>query len=102
MFAVYFMSTLKQICQISAFAWAARLRDAIKGTIVIFLMQNICEHALCNLRTILLNKITYSFIHLENLYSAPSRKLLRGAPSLTTMKKISFKQLVEQRCVTFW
>src|SRR6218665_1821182 len=41
----------------------------------------------------------HSFIHLENLYSAASRKLLRGAPSPTTMKKISFKPLVEQRCV---
>src|SRR6218665_1668434 len=34
------------------------------------------------------------FIHLENLYSAPSRKLLRNAPSPTTVKEISFKQLV--------
>src|SRR6218665_2892852 len=41
----------------------------------------------------------HPLIHLENLYSAPSRKLLRGAHSPTTMKKISFKPLVEQRCV---
>ena len=41
----------------------------------------------------------HSFIHLENLYSAPSRKLLRGASSPSTVKKISFKQLVEQRRV---
>ena len=41
----------------------------------------------------------HSFIHLENLCSAPSRKLLRGASSPTTVKKISFKQpvVVEQR-----
>ena len=45
----------------------------------------------------------YSFIHLENLYSAPSRKLLRGASSPTTVKMISFKQLVyEQRRVALW
>src|SRR6218665_3511071 len=44
----------------------------------------------------------HSFIHLENLYSAPSRKLLRGASSPITVKKISFKQLVEQRCVALW
>src|SRR6218665_3556133 len=45
----------------------------------------------------------HSFIHLENLYSAPSRKLLRGTSSPTTVKKISFKQLVyEQRRVALW
>jgi len=35
----------------------------------------------------------HSFIHLENLYSAASRKLLRGASSPTTVKKISFNFL---------
>jgi len=44
----------------------------------------------------------HTFILLENLHSAPSRKLDRGAPSPTTMKKISFKHLVEQRCVALW
>src|SRR6218665_2698439 len=39
-----------------------------------------------------LQTFIHSFIHLENLYSAPSRKLLRGASSPTTVKKISFKQ----------
>src|SRR6218665_45666 len=42
----------------------------------------------------------HSLVHLENLYSALSRNLLRDAPSPTTVKKISFKQLVEQRHFT--
>ena len=50
----------------------------------------------------IINTMIHSFIHLENLYSAPSRKLLRGASSPTTVKKISFKQLVEQRRVALW
>src|SRR5688572_5134120 len=32
-----------------------------------------------------------SFIHIEHLYSAPSRKLLRGAPDSSTPKKNSLK-----------
>src|SRR5205809_878698 len=32
-----------------------------------------------------------SFIHIEHLYSVPSRKLLRGAPDSSTAKKNSFK-----------
>ena len=44
----------------------------------------------------------HSFIPLENLYSAPSRNLLRGTLSLTTVKSISFKQLVDLRHVALW
>jgi len=34
---------------------------------------------------------TYSFIHIEHLYSASSRELLRGAPNSSTAKKSSLK-----------
>ena len=33
----------------------------------------------------------HSFIHTEHLYSASSRKLLRGAPDSSTAKKSSLK-----------
>ena len=39
----------------------------------------------------------HSFIHFRNLYSAPSRSLLRGAPSLTTVIQVSLKEPVERR-----
>src|ERR1043165_6544156 len=39
----------------------------------------------------------HSFIHIKHLYSAPSRKLLRGAPDSSTAKKSSFKVRKEHR-----
>ena len=39
----------------------------------------------------------HSFIHIEHLYSAPSRKLLRGAPNSSTAKKNSLKVRKEHR-----
>jgi len=51
---------------------------------------------------VLLTPAFISFIHLENVSIARSRNLLRGDPSPTTVKKISFKQLVEQRSVALW
>jgi len=39
-------------------------------------------------------KFIHSFIHLEHLYSAPSRKLLRGASSPTTVKKMVWVNFV--------
>jgi len=44
----------------------------------------------------------HSFIHLGNLYSTSSRNLLRDAPSPTMVKKISFKQFVDQRLVALF
>ena len=70
-----------------------------------FLADGLGNHLALDLprrKFLAVDKLSYSFIHLENLYSAPSRKLLRGASSPTTVKKISFKQLVEQRCVALW
>src|SRR6218665_160983 len=40
-------------------------------------------------------KCTYSFIHYGDLYSAPSRLLLRSAPDPCTTKKKSFEAGVE-------
>src|SRR5688572_12945457 len=40
---------------------------------------------------LVLDSFIHSFIHIEHLYSAPSRKLLRGAPDSSTAKKNSFK-----------
>ena len=40
---------------------------------------------------------THSFIHIEHLYSASSRKLLRGAPDSSTAKK-SGKSDKKQAC----
>src|SRR5688572_2623877 len=39
----------------------------------------------------LFDYVVHSFIHIEHLYSAPSRKLFRGAPDSSTDKKNSFK-----------
>ena len=52
------------------------------------------NRALCGVSTAVLSH--YSFSHLENLYSAPSRNLLKGAPCSPT----SSEQLIEQRRVT--
>src|SRR6218665_541732 len=52
------------------------------------------NRALCGVSTPVLSH--YSFSRLENLYSAPSRNLLKGAPCSPT----SSEQLIEQRRVT--
>jgi len=50
-----------------------------------------------------LQRIIHSFMHLEDLCSALSRNLLGSVPSpTTTVIKISFEQLVEQRLVSLW
>ena len=38
-----------------------------------------------------------SFIHIEHLYSASSRELLRGAPDFSTAKKSSLKVRKKRR-----
>jgi len=46
----------------------------------------------------------YPFIHsfIRKMYIVPSQEIYSGAPSPTMVKKISFKQLVEQRRVALW
>src|SRR6218665_3809114 len=46
-------------------------------------------------RRLLTNNTYHSFIHYEDLYSAPSRLLLRSAPDPCTAKKKSFETRVE-------
>src|SRR6218665_2867309 len=55
------------------------------------------------LKPVTVDSIFIHFIHLGNLYSAPSRNLLRGVPSPTPVKKISFQHLVAHRhSVALW
>ena len=42
-----------------------------------------------NLHKLLLSYVIHSFIHIEHLYSASSRKLLRSAPNTSTVKQSS-------------
>src|SRR6218665_2763915 len=57
------------------------------------------EGKIMNIRTIV-NHIINSFIHYGDLYSAPSRLLLRSAPDPCTAKKKSFETRVE--CVLIY
>ena len=41
--------------------------------------------------TLCLYSFIHSFIHIEHLYSASSRKLLRSAPKTSTVKQSSLK-----------
>ena len=46
--------------------------------------------------TVPLKRLIHSFIHTQHLHSAPSRKLLGGAPNSSTAKKNGFKMRKER------
>src|ERR1700733_1125011 len=52
-------------------------------------VELILDYSLCH--------VIHSFIHSGNLYSAPSRKLLRGAPSPATFEKEGLKSSKEAK-----
>src|SRR6218665_3922002 len=90
----------EQFCLISY--CSLNMRTAVR-TVQFFSAKQICECKDVNAHNLisgigLIGDVEWpllcihSFIHSENLYSALSRKLLRGAPSPIMMKKISFKQ----------